>query len=244
MKRLLIILLLVVPLAVFGQLDTINIGSSANSGTGESLRSAMLKTNRVIKRLNTLELHNVTSAIQTQLNAKAPLASPALTGTPTVATTLNPDANDGATLGQSGTAFSDAYFANGGVIDFNEGQATISHTASQEEIVITGNVEVTGRLEPGSIYVTSTGATISQTELDALDGVTGSLNYSTENYGATGTGDIVFSTGPTLTTVNITDVIKLTPTASPPAGATEGMIYADTDHHLYYHNGTTWVQID
>ena len=244
MKRILIIILLVIPLGLFGQLDTINVGSSANNGTGESLRSAMLKTNRVIKRLNILELHNVTSAIQTQLNAKAPLASPAFTGTPTVATTINPDANDGATLGQSGMAFSDAYFANGGVIDFNEGQATISHTASQEEIVITGNVEVTGRLEPGSIYVTSTGATISQTELDALDGVTGSLNYSTENYGATGTGDIVLSTGPTLTTVNITDVIKLTPTASPPAGATEGMIYADTDHHLYYHNGTTWVQID
>lgn len=77
-----------------------------------------------------------------------------------------------------------------------------------------------------------------------LDEVTGSLNYSTENYGSTGTGDIVLSTGATLTTVNITDVIKLTPTASPPAGATEGMIYMDTDHHLYVHNGTTWVQLD
>lgn len=86
--------------------------------------------------------------------------------------------------------------------------------------------------------------TISQTELAALDGVTGSLNYSTENYGATGTGDIVLSTGATLTTVNITDVIKLTPTASPPSGAVEGMVYADTDHHLYYHNGTTWIQLD
>jgi hypothetical protein len=71
--------------------------------------------------------------------------------------------------------------------------------------------------------------------------VTGTEAYSTENYGATGMGDIVLSTGATLTTVNITDVIKLTPTASPPAGATEGMIYADTDHHLYYYNGTSWV---
>lgn len=74
--------------------------------------------------------------------------------------------------------------------------------------------------------------------------VTGTEAYSSENYGATGTGDIVLSTGPTLTTVNITDVIKLTPTASPPAGATEGMIYADTDHHLYYYNGTGWIQLD
>lgn len=74
--------------------------------------------------------------------------------------------------------------------------------------------------------------------------VTAVETYPTENYGSTGTGDIVLSIGPTLTTVSITDVIRLTPTASPPAGATEGMIYADTDHHLYYHNGTTWVQID
>lgn len=74
--------------------------------------------------------------------------------------------------------------------------------------------------------------------------VTGTKAYSSENYGATGTGNIVLSTGPTLTTVNITDVIKLTPTASPPAGATEGMIYADTDHHLYYFDGTSWKQLD
>ena len=74
-------------------------------------------------------------------------------------------------------------------------------------------------------------------------GITGTEEYSTENYGATGTGDIVLSTGPTLTTVSITDVIKLTPTALPPAGATEGMIYADTDHHLYYYNGTTWISM-
>ena len=77
-----------------------------------------------------------------------------------------------------------------------------------------------------------------------LGPATGTENYSVENYGATGTGDIVLSTGPTLTTVNITDVIKLTPTASPPAGATEGMIYADTDHHLYYFDGTSWKQLD
>jgi hypothetical protein len=38
--------------------------------------------------------------------------------------------------------------------------------------------------------------------------------------------------------------LKLTPSASPPGGATEGMIYADTDHHLYYYNGSTWVQLD
>jgi hypothetical protein len=74
--------------------------------------------------------------------------------------------------------------------------------------------------------------------------ITGTESYSTENYGSTGTGNIVLSIGPTLTTVNITDVIRLTPTANPPAGATEGMIYMDTDHHLYVYDGSNWKQLD
>ena len=156
MKRLLIILLLIMPLAAFGQLDTINVGTSANSGTGESLRSAMLKTNNQIKAWNAIQMYNISLAEMSILN----------------------------------------------------------------------------------------GATVSTTELNLLDGVTAIENYSTENYGATGTGNIVLSTGPTLTTVTITDVLRLTPTANPPSGATEGMIYMDTDHHLYVHNGTTWVQLD
>jgi polygalacturonase len=44
--------------------------------------------------------------------------------------------------------------------------------------------------------------------------------------------------------LKIEDAIELFPTASPPAGATEGAIYSDTDHHLYYYNGTSWVQLD
>lgn len=39
--------------AVFGQLDTTNVGTSANSGTGEGLRSAFLKVNRAILQVNT-----------------------------------------------------------------------------------------------------------------------------------------------------------------------------------------------
>jgi hypothetical protein len=39
-------------------------------------------------------------------------------------------------------------------------------------------------------------------------------------------------------------VLKLTPRANPPSGAKEGMIYSSTDHHLYYYNGTTWIQLD
>ena len=37
--------------------------------------------------------------------------------------------------------------------------------------------------------------------------------------------------------------LQLTPTASPPAGATEGALYSDTDHKLYYFNGTDWKEV-
>jgi hypothetical protein len=43
---------------------------------------------------------------------------------------------------------------------------------------------------------------------------------------------------------SVFDFITLTPQETPPEGATEGSIYADTDHHLYYFNGTDWVQLD
>ena len=199
MRKLLVFILILISIKGLAQYDSIKI-STPNSGVGDNLRTAGGKMNAVITHLNTIQIYNisqpemailngalastaeinhlvgVTSPVQTQLNARAPLASPTFTGT----------------------------------------------------VVLPATTSI---------------GTVSNTEILALDGVTGSLNYSSENYGATGTGDIVLNTGPTLTTVNITDVIKLTPTASPPSGATEGMIYADTDHHLYYYNGTSWVSM-
>jgi len=43
--------------------------------------------------------------------------------------------------------------------------------------------------------------------------------------------------------VDINGILKLTPTTEP-ASPVEGMVYAGTDHHLYYYNGTTWKQLD
>ena len=44
--------------------------------------------------------------------------------------------------------------------------------------------------------------------------------------------------------VYLREFVKLFPADDPPATAEEGMIYSDTDHHLYYYNGTTWKQLD
>lgn len=39
------------------------------------------------------------------------------------------------------------------------------------------------------------------------------------------------------------DYVKLTPRADPPSVEEEGVMYMDTDHKLYVHNGTTWKEV-
>ena len=52
-------------------------------------------------------------------------------GTTQVSGDLKPLANDGGSLGVSGTAWSDAYLASGGVIDWNAGDTTITQSAGK-----------------------------------------------------------------------------------------------------------------
>lgn len=66
---------------------------------------------------------------------------------PTGLTNLNPDANDGAALGTSGTAWSDLFLANGAVINFFASDYTITHTAD----LLTFN----GAVSMGSASVTA-----------------------------------------------------------------------------------------
>ena len=42
----------------------------------------------------------------------------------------------------------------------------------------------------------------------------------------------------------IQTIVKLLPTADPPSSPSLGWIYADTDTHLYFYNGSAWVQLD
>jgi len=46
-----------------------------------------------------------------------------------------------------------------------------------------------------------------------------------------------------VTSLNVATVLAFTPTADPPDSAAEGMLYADTDHKLYYYNGTAWKEV-
>jgi len=56
------------------------------------------------------------------------------------------------------------------------------------------------------------------------------------------TAQIQWTTTDTVTT--FLNCIKLLPQDDPPGTPAEGMIYSDTDHHLYYYNGSGWVQLD
>jgi hypothetical protein len=53
MKKLIILILLALSSITYGQLSQINVGTSANDGTGESLRSAFQKVNLGITQINT-----------------------------------------------------------------------------------------------------------------------------------------------------------------------------------------------
>jgi hypothetical protein len=58
-----------------------------------------------------------------------------------------------------------------------------------------------------------------------------------------GGGDPAISIASDSKTVEV-DSMMFRPRADPPATATEGLVYADTDHHMYYYNGTSWLQLD
>jgi hypothetical protein len=78
----------------------------------------------------------------------------AVTGTTITANTgFMPDANDGAYLGQSGTAFSDLFLASGAVIDFAAGDVTVTH--SSETLTVAG-----GTLVADDALIVSTGTSV------------------------------------------------------------------------------------
>ncbi len=72
------------------------------------------------------------------------------------------------------------------------------------------------------------------------DGRGGDVNIRLGTGHGTGRDGIVDINGSLL----VERFFQLTPLADAPTPSVEGMIYADTDHHLYYYNGTTWKQLD
>ena len=83
-------------------------------------------------------------------------------GVITAQTGIIPDANDGAYLGQAGTAFSDLFLAEGGVINWDSGDATLTQASN---VVTLAGATLTGTLTNG-LSVTANGG-ILMTSYDA-----------------------------------------------------------------------------
>lgn len=79
------------------------------------------------------------------------IAGSSLNGISSTSTALSPSTNDGRALGTSSKAWSDLYLASGAVINFNNGNMAITHSA--------GNLGVTG----GKLNTTISTATVSAT---------------------------------------------------------------------------------
>lgn len=111
---------------------TITFGTGVETALGINIGSAgaVVLFNGALGTPSSGTVTNLTGTASININGTVGATTPT-TGvftTATVNTGLLPDANDGAYLGQAGTAFSDLFLAEGGVINWDSGDVTITQT--------------------------------------------------------------------------------------------------------------------
>ena len=105
--------------------QSLGIGSSANDGTGDTLRAAADKVNDNFAEIYTLIGDE--SSLTTGISATASVVT--LTS-PTITTSIVPTTADGASLGTSSAEFSDLFLADAAVINLGSDQdVTLTHVA-------------------------------------------------------------------------------------------------------------------
>lgn len=168
----------------------------------------------------------------------------AVTGTTITANTgFMPDANDGAYLGQSGTAFADLFLASGGIINWAAGNATLTHSSG----LLTSNVPVSlgtsnaftcGTIELGA--ASDTTVSRSAAGVIAVEGVVipsiSSTNTLTNKRITKRVGTTTSSATPTINTDNV-DYYSLTAQAADITSFTTNLSGTPTD------NQTLWISI-
>jgi hypothetical protein len=164
---------------------------------------------------------NLTGTASININGTVGATTPT-TGvftTATVNTGLMPDANDGAYLGQSGTAFSDLFLASGGVINWDAANVTLTHSA--------GNLA----LSAGTVF-----------KLDHIAEITGSHTIVADNTitTATGAGIVLPAGGGIKLTLPTTDAQC---TGNYTDSFQSGYTAAAGDL-VYYGTGGKWLEVD
>jgi hypothetical protein len=163
-------------------------------------------------------------------------------------TVVRPGADDGATLGASGTAWSDLFLASGSVINFNASDVTITHSANA--LTIGGAADIvfaagTTVRPGGNDNATLGSATISWSDLFLASG--GAINFNDGN------ATLTHSAGNLTSSVPVT--LPSYVVASLPTGAAGRMAFASNGRKngegaaagtgvLVFHDGTNWCACD
>jgi hypothetical protein len=132
--------------------------------------------------------------------------------------------------------------------DGQTGRATIitDDNGSTRVILDVGGLSTGGTLKllEGLGYILSKGNGTVVMQM-GVNNLTGIAIYRKTNTSPTGNFQSFLSaTGASLYTVDINGCPILTPQDRSLLSPVEGMLCADTDHHLYYYNGTAWKQLD
>lgn len=143
-----------------------------------------------------LFLYDTSASASKTLTIAYLLTSPALTGTPTVATSFTPVTNDAAALGSASLSFSDLFLASGGMINIANGNWAATHT-SGILTVGTGDLRVTTAGTNTASVVTVGGTqTLAAKTLTSPVIATGlTASGSAANTFAGSTGTFITSTG-------------------------------------------------
>lgn len=185
-----------------------------------------------------------TARVTTPSNITARLAAPgaiggttaaAITGTTITANTgFMPDANDGAYLGQSGTAFADLFLASGGVINWAAANATLTHstgllTSNVPLSLGTSNAFTCGTIELGhaSANTLSASGGVLSVEGVVIPSIS-STNTLTNKRVTPRTGTTTSSTTPTINTDNV-DFYSITALAGDITSMTTNLSGTPTD---------------
>jgi plastocyanin len=194
-------------------------------------------------------LEGVTSNVQIQLNAKAPLASPALTGTPT-STTASVDTNTtqvattAYVMGQGYAKLAGPTFTGTVTLPSTTSIGTITSTELGYVDGVTSSIQTQINTKSPSASPTFTGnvvlpsttsiGTVDSTEISYLDGVTSSIQTQINTKLATSSFSYVNMVKATYANVG----------SLPAAASNTGKVmYVTADGYMYYSTGATWVKI-
>lgn len=186
---------------------------------------------------------------------------------PGFTTAANPISSDGASLGTTALMWSDLFLASGSVVNFNNGDVTLTHSANTltlaggdlalgaNNLTLTGSIGATGAratklwaTDIESTNIPTVGGTAILTSLTAPQFTTIELGHASDTTLSRSAAGIVavegvalvnLSTAQTLTNKTLTSPIINTPTAAIITSLTEESTIADSDLVMLYDASAT-----